>query len=400
MERDFARDVKVGIFVFMTLVLGALAVFMLGGSSDMFEERYTLFAGFDDVGGMREGAVVRVAGVDVGEVTKIVFHDVDPRLRFDEAPIVDGTPRLGQEELPNKAIHVTLSVMTKFSSRIRENTIARIETEGMLGDKYVSLSMGLPVSVMREPESGETQEILNQPLADKSWLQVQESVQLVEYQKQANEVLANIQDISKKVNLAMGSDQDATKASLANVVSSIDALLVEAKEGDGLIHALVYDEALARQLKRTVGNLESASAELSNIVTEVRTGEGLANTLIYGEQGDELARQLGDVAQAMEKLVKDIESEDSLVHALVYDPERAAMVEDLHATATSLRTIAESIENGEGTAGLLATDPTLYEDLRALVNGAQRNKLLRAYIRKTVREGESTRAEPWTPPDE
>ncbi|MCB9796696.1 MAG: MCE family protein [Alphaproteobacteria bacterium] len=394
MERDFSRDVKVGIFVFLTLLLTAATVFMVGGSSDLFEERYTLFAGFNDVGGMKEGSVVRVAGVDVGEVTKIVFHDVDPKLAHAPAPIIDGAPRLTDPALRNKAIHVTLSIMTRYASRIRENTTARIETEGMLGDKYVSLTMGLPVSTMRD-ETGEVSEVANAPLTDGQWLQVQEMVQLVEYQKQANEVLADIQDISRKLNLAMGDDQEATKASLASVVSSIDALLLEAKEGDGLIHALVYDKALSRQLSRTVGNLEATSTELAQVTTEIRTGEGLAHELIYGDQGEQLATQLGELAVALDALVSDIKSEDSLIHALVYEPERASMVEDLHATASSLRTIAASIENGEGTAGLLANDPALYEDLRALVSGAQRNKLLRAYIRKTVSEAEAEQSEAW-----
>ena len=45
----------------------------------------------------------------------------------------------------------------------------------------------------------------------------------------------------------------------------------------------------------------------------------------------------------------------------------------------------------------MAHDPALYEDLRALVGGAQRNKLLRAYIRKTIEKGEAVNASAWTP---
>lgn len=363
MERDVLRDVKVGVFVFLTIALGALAVFVLGGSTQMFEDRYNLSCSFLDVGGLREGAVVRLAGFDVGEVKTIQFAD----------------------DIGVKEIHVELSLMSRFRERIREDSVARIETEGMLGDKYVSLTVG--DSTKRE-------------LADGESLEVQESVALVEYQKMANGILADIDGIAEKVNLAMGTDQEATKASVANVVASVDTLLTEAKEGDGLIHALVYDKALATRLNRTVNNLETASADLANVTREVRTGNGFANALIYGDEGEKLAEQLAMLAEAVEKLVRDIESEDSLIHALVYDPERAGMVEDLHATATSMRAIAASIEEGEGTAGMLANDPALYEDLRALVGGAQRNKLLRAYIRQTVSEGEQNNAQPWTPPEE
>ena len=62
-----------------------------------------------------------------------------------------------------------------------------------------------------------------------------------------------------------------------------------------------------------------------------------------------------------------------------------------------MRRTSAALENGGGTLGLLAHDPALYEDLRALVGGAQRNKLLRSYIRRTIEEGERTNADGWTP---
>ena len=73
------------------------------------------------------------------------------------------------------------------------------------------------------------------------------------------------------------------------------------------------------------------------------------------------------------------------------------MIDDLADTVSSLRRTSESIEQGEGTLGLLAHDPALYEDLRALVGGAQRNKLLRSYIRKTIQKGEEVNAGAWAP---
>lgn len=396
MERDWLRDVKVGVFVLGSLILMALAVFLLGGSSEFFEDRYTLYAAFDDVGGMKEGAVVRLAGIDVGEVTGIRFNEkLAAQPAQGEAPEDPQSP----EARPKKAIHVTLSVMTQYAPRIRDNSVARIETEGMLGDRYLSLSMGTEHSTVKDPD-GTVHDVDNAVMTDGQWLRVQELVQLVEYQKTANEVLADIQDISRKVNVALGTDQEATQASVANVVKSVDELLLAAKEGKGLIHALVYDESLTRRLSATVSNLETTTNELASISTAVRTGDGIAHELIYGEQGEQLAQQLGDLATALDTLVGDIKNEDSLVNALIYDPERAAMVEDLHAAATSLRAVAESIENGDGTAGMLANDPALYEDLRALVGGAQRNKLLRAYIRQAVAEGDAANASPWTPPPE
>lgn len=360
MERDTRKDLKVGLFVFGAVLLGGIAVFMLGGSSELFEERYTLNTKFNDVAGLREGAVVRLGGFDVGEVKSISFS----------------------QDIGVKEIFVELSVFESYQARIRADSVARIETEGMLGDKYISLSVG---------------SVEEDILENDGWLPVTENVPLVEYQKIANEVLADLQEISHKINLALGDDDEAVKASVANVITSVENILNEAESGNGLIHALVYDETLVRKLNRTASNLEKGTTDLAAITEEIRTGEGLANELIYGDEGEKLALQLGNLATALEKIIGDIENEDSIVHALIYDQDKAALVDDLAVTAANLRTISEGIEEGDGTLGMLAQDPALYEDLRALVNGAERNKLLRYYVRKTVEEGEKDMAEPWEP---
>ena len=393
-ERNLSQDLKVGLFVLFSLLLGGVAVYMLGGSSKMFEDRYTLYTALDDVGGMRVGAVVRLAGIDVGEVTEISFNDVQEAHTSE-----DLNKLLPAERAQFKPIHITISLMTKFAPKIRENSIARVETEGMLGDKYLSISIGSPRSSDKGLE-GEVIQRTHAELVDGDWLAATESTPLVEYEKIANAVLADLKEISRKVNMSLGTDQEVTQASVANVVQSVEELLVAAKEGKGLIHALVYDDALARRLGSTVSNLETTSGEFASISREVRTGDSIAHELIYGESGEELATQLGSLAEQLERIVGDIETQDSLVHALIYDPERAQMVEDLHATATSLRALSATIESGEGTVGMLANDPALYEDLRALVGGAQRNKLLRAYIRQTVEQGEANNAQPWTPPQD
>ena len=85
---------------------------------------------------------------------------------------------------------------------------------------------------------------------------------------------------------------------------------------------------------------------------------------------------------------------------MLYDQEKAKILDDLSAMVESLRNTSEALEQGNGTLGLLANDPTLYEDLRALLGGAQRNKLLRSYIRRTVEQGERVNAGAWTPPTE
>ena len=68
---------------------------------------------------------------------------------------------------------------------------------------------------------------------------------------------------------------------------------------------------------------------LRDVTDEIKTGDGLANQLIYGDEGATLAKELSDVAAALDTLTNDIMSDDSLVHALIYDPSKATMLDDL-----------------------------------------------------------------------
>ena len=360
MQRASSQNIKVGLFVSVLLSTIGLAIFMLGGSTDILAERFKLSGSYPDVAGLKEGAVVRLAGWDVGEVTAIRFSD----------------------DLAVKEIFVEMELLERYHERIRKDSEARIDTQGVLGDKYISVTMGSP-DLPR--------------LEDGDWIETRNPLDILEYTKVATDLLGSANNIGHKVDLLLGSDKDASQASLARSFQHLETILAEAEQGKGLLHALVYDESLTRKVQGTLANLESASVELKSVADEIRTGDGLAHEIVYGTKGTELATQLGDLAVALDELTDDLKSEDSLVHSLIYDPSKAQLIEDLAVTAAALKETSAAINDGQGTIGLLARDPALYEDLRALVGGAERNKLLRAYIRQTVRKGEENNATPWEP---
>lgn len=356
------REVKVGVFVTVLMVLLAVSIFVLGGSSDLLERRYKLNGAWADVAGLQEGAVVRLAGIDVGEVSKVQIS----------------------QDLGVKQIMVELTIMERYKERIRADSEARIDTVGVLGDKYVALTMGsadLPV------------------LEDGAWLTTQAPLDILEYTKKVQDILGSTTSISHKLDLMLGSDQEAAQASLSQSFAHIEEIVRQAKTGPGLAYTLVYDERTVKRVDNILGNFEKASGDLAAMTNEIRHGDGMAHEIIYGQGGAELTAELRELAQAMGQLTDDLKTEDSVLHALIYDPEKAKMVDDLAVTAQALASTAQAIEQGEGTVGMLARDPALYEDLRALVGGAQRNKLLRAYIRQTVRQGEARNSSSWEPPE-
>ena len=370
------QNIKVGLFVSFLIVMMGGTLFLVSGSTKIFEEIYYLNASWNDVAGLKEGSVVRLSGIDVGEVTMIKFLE-------------------NADETERNKIHVTLSIEQKFQHRIRQcsskdgfteeeiihkSSMARIDSIGVLGDKYVSINTGDPDCRQLELED---------------WIDTIEALDIISYTKKVTGILNNTDDISYKVNAILGSKADVEATSLASSLQDLKDITNEIKTGNGLLHALVYDEKLTKKIDSTLTNLEKSSKDIESAISEIKTGDGLAHELIYGNDGEKLAKDLQNVSIALNGLINDIRNEDSLIHTLVYDETRIQIVDDLAVTASALKETSQKITDGDGTMALLLRDPVLYEDLRALVGGAQRNKLLRSYIRKTVEQNELEKSKSW-----
>ena len=128
---------------------------------------------------------------------------------------------------------------------------------------------------------------------------------------------------------------------------------------------------------------------------------GLLHALMYDPQATEILVRLNRTGEELEGLVRAAREGKGLVPSLLFDPAGAKVVEDVRAAAENVRTAAENVRavatdlqtitaqprQGEGTIGGLLEDPTVYEDLSALLRGANRSMLLKSLIRSTVEEG-------------
>ncbi|MEJ2067887.1 MAG: MlaD family protein, partial [Deltaproteobacteria bacterium] len=122
MKSSKFTEIKVGIFVVVILFLFGAAVFTIGSHQKYFQRQYTLWASFSNIKGLIVGAPVRLAGLTVGRVNDI---------HFPENPAV-------------KTIRVELKINKGVQKRICGDSIASIQTMGLLGDKYVEISLGSP----------------------------------------------------------------------------------------------------------------------------------------------------------------------------------------------------------------------------------------------------------------
>jgi len=128
-------EISVGVFVFIGIIGMSFLALKLGEVGGFGESGYSLQASFDDIGGIRVGADVMIAGVPIGRVRKIELSGTD-------------------EALLN--IHINDGV------KITHDAIASIRTKGIIGDRYVRISQGGDDQFLKSGEEiEETESILN-----------------------------------------------------------------------------------------------------------------------------------------------------------------------------------------------------------------------------------------------
>ncbi len=112
--KKFNLEISVGIFLLVGILCMAYISINLGEMEVFSSKRYTVYAHFDKVGGVKEGAVVEIAGIKVG--------------------VVKGM------ELENYQAKLVLGIDSDI--QLQEDAIASIKTKGLIGEKYVEITPG------------------------------------------------------------------------------------------------------------------------------------------------------------------------------------------------------------------------------------------------------------------
>ncbi len=384
MQLRIGALVLTGILLFMGFVLS------IGRRSALFEKRYSLWASFSSTEGLAVGAPVRLAGVTVGNVTRISFGR-DPKER---------------------RIILTLSVERRVQDQVREDSVASIGTIGLVGDKVLDISVGS----YDRPE-----------LRPGDQLASVDPIDYPQLLQKGDRILDHVTRISASLDEFLSGGEAATgKRNLSETMRSLRNTVMEVEKGQGLLHDIVYGregaDLLARvdrtvqSLERTVraietergllhaliytpqeetlGRLNQAVARLDDILREVKEGRGLLHTLIYEPQGAEILGRMNRTAEELEGLVRAAREGKGLLPSLLFDPAGAKVLEEVQASAAGLRAVTADLQvitarlrEGEGTIGGLLEDPTVYEDLSSLLRGANRSWLLRSLIRSTKEKG-------------
>jgi phospholipid/cholesterol/gamma-HCH transport system substrate-binding protein len=270
-----SREMKVGLLVMAALAVLMGGTFLIGEKSNLFTRKNRYFVRFETVSGLATGSPVQLNGVNVGDVSEIVL------------------PR----DVTKTLLTVWVSVDRRYQSRIRRDSLARIKTLGLLGDKYIEISSG---SANRDvvPSGGQ---IFAAPATDVDNLissggDVVENVVAISY---------SLRTILTRMEAGEGllgeliTDNEASRRAKQALLGSLDSLAsISAKvdEGDGSLGVLVNDSLLVDRMSSALGRLEA-------VLDRLDTGAGALPMLLNDEQA---GRQLRDMIDSLDRTTDEI----------------------------------------------------------------------------------------------
>jgi phospholipid/cholesterol/gamma-HCH transport system substrate-binding protein len=365
--RRLVLQMRIGAFILIGLVVFLAIIYLLGAQARYFERKYDLTAEFPEVGGLIEGATVRLAGVQIGRVTRV---ELPPE--------------------PGGKVRVTLTLARQFADRVRRNSEARIVTQGLLGDKLVEITIG---SADAPPlKSGDT-------IATRNPFEMQEMFSA------GAETLAHVNQLA---------------VTLRKTMDRVDRMTDEVEKGKGWLHVMIYEEPeslrrlnalltstqqllaraesdesavgvlLSRDSGKSVRSLLAAMDAFGRAAQRPDAGEGLLPTLLFDPQYKDVARDLQVLTRNFRDVSEKLARGQGLLGGLLKDDGDATLGQaavDFRVAMANLRVVTDRLKTGEGTMGALLSDPTVYENLVQFLEGARRSFLLRSLIRSTIPSG-------------
>jgi phospholipid/cholesterol/gamma-HCH transport system substrate-binding protein len=319
-------QLKVGLTVLFASITLCVLIFLMSGTGGLFTHKIVLISYYDNTSGLREGAPVRLAGVDVGNVTKIrIVNDSTKQL----------TP-----------VQVTMKVSTKYDFNLRKDSVTSLATAGVLGETYIDIdSSRASGPVVQDGDTLNTRDhpdIQDVVRASQGTLQNLDSLL-----KRVDRIVAFVESGQGSIGKLV---YDPTLYNrLASTVSEFQNLMNQVSSGKGTIGKLISDDELYRKANATVD-------KLNGIIDDINAGKGTAGKLL---KDPTLYNNANETIANVKHMTDDINAGKGTIGKLAKDQEFA---DKLQNTMNKLSSLTDRLEAGEGTAGKLLRDPSLYNN--------------------------------------
>jgi phospholipid/cholesterol/gamma-HCH transport system substrate-binding protein len=328
-------QLRVGLTVIFSSLTLALLLFLMSGTGGYFSHRIKLRSYFDNAEGLRVGAPVRLSGVDIGNVTKLMItNEKDKRL----------TP-----------VEVTMKVSTKYIFNLRRDSVTSLETAGVLGETYLDI----------------------------------DSAQAVESTVQDGDILPTA--IHPDFNAVVRSSQ-STLQNMDALLKRADRILAFAESGKGSLGKMIYDPTLYNRLSETVADFQGVVSEIARgegslgkliksddaynkfvatldkmngVIDDIQAGTGTAGKFL---KDPALYNNANDTVANLKKVSEDLNAGKGTAGHLLKDEELAKKIDT---TMTKLAALTSDLEAGKGTAGKFLKDETLYNNMNQVLVSTQ-----------------------------
>jgi len=280
---------KVGLVVTLALSILFITIFFAGSIERILAPKAELKAQIENVKGLRRGAPVWVSGVEVGSVESIDLH-------------------------PEYGTLVTISINRNTLGFLKRDSEASVLTMGLLGDKYIELSIGSP-----EAEPIQLGDMLT------------------------GTVQIEIKDIMERSAESI--------AKMTDFISTLENLVAKIEKGEGTVAKFLTDPAI-------YDNLRVTTETLSTILEDIETGQGTIKLLL---EDPLLYNKMVAATSSLEEFGRILNEGQGTLKKLAEDP---SLYENLNKVSIQLSSLLDKIDTGEGLASDLITDEQLAQDLK------------------------------------
>jgi len=316
-------QLRVGLVVIIASVTLGVLIFLMSGTAGLFTKKITVIAYFDNAGGLRKGAPVRLEGVDVGNVTDIAV-----------VPGHGSTPVLAKFKVAMK------------DDAIRKDSVAMLSTAGVLGETFVDI---------------DSRQAKLEGARDGDELKVKDTSDFQDVVRASQGTLQNVDTLVRRVDRIVSQIEsgngsigkliydDALYQRLNKSLGDVQVMIADIQSGKGSIGKLIASDELYRKVNGSIDNL-------NKIVDEVQSGKGTAGKFLKDPALYDNAN--ATIAKA-NQVMADIHAGQGALGKFAADPEFA---KKLDTTITNLASISEKMNSPDGTVGKLLTDASVYNN--------------------------------------
>jgi len=279
-----ARVAGVGVFVLVGLLLFSVGLFLIGDRQMAFAKKFTVYTEFNKITGLQPGAIVRVSGAKAGSITEIL-----------------------PPTTPSEKFRLKLELTEDLHQLVRTDSVATIETEGLVGGNYLGIATGTDGAP---------------PVARNATIAGKEPFDLADLMHQMGNTIKRVNDTFDE----MKGEVQGTVVAIGDVVDNANTLLVDVT-GD-LKHMAASGAALASDAAQIAATIRSGKGTIGKLVNDDELHD---RATAIATQAEDIATNARQVVEMAKLTLEGFQSKDGPVSGMTasvkqtMDDARAAM---------------------------------------------------------------------------